>query len=49
LKERNLTLSREQRLLKESNLSLSKENAELRQSVEKMKSLDLDLESRPKR
>ncbi len=49
LKEHNISLSKEQRVLKDSNLSLLKENAELRQSVEKMKSLDLDLERRPKR
>lgn len=48
LKQHNFSLSKEQRGLKESNLSLLKENAELRQSVEKMKSLDLDLETRPK-
>lgn len=49
LKEHNNSLSKEQRLLKESNLSLLKENAELRQNVEKMKTIDLDLERRPKR
>jgi hypothetical protein len=49
LKERNFVLSKEQRVLKDSNLSLLKENTELRQNVEKLKTIDLDLEKRPKR
>lgn len=49
LKERNIALSKEQRTLKDSNLSLLKENAELRANLEKLKTIDLDLERRPKR
>jgi hypothetical protein len=44
LKENNLSMARELKNVKESNVSLSKENAELRQRVEKLKSLDLDME-----
>lgn len=40
---------REVRSLKEHNLSLSRDNRELRQSIEKLKSLDLELEKKIKR
>jgi hypothetical protein len=40
---------REVRTLKELNLSLSRDNREMRQSIERLKSLDLELEKKIKR
>jgi hypothetical protein len=40
---------REVRTLKEMNLSLSRDNREMRQSIERLKSLDLELEKKIKR
>lgn len=40
---------REAKLLKDLNLSLSRDNRELRQSIERLKSLDLELEKKVKR
>lgn len=40
---------REVKILKELNLSLSRDNRELRQSIERLKSLDLELEQKIKR
>ena len=40
---------REVKTLKELNLSLSRDNREMRQSIEKLKSLDLELEKKIKR
>jgi hypothetical protein len=40
---------REVRTLKELNLSLSRDNREMRQSLERLKSLDLELENKIKR
>ncbi len=40
---------REVRTLKELNLSLSRDNREMRQSIERLKSLDLELEQKIKR
>jgi len=40
---------RELRTLKELNLSLSRDNREMRQSIERLKSLDLELEKKIKR
>ncbi len=40
---------REVKILKELNLSLSRDNREMRQSMERLKSLDLELEQKIKR
>ena len=40
---------REVKTLKELNLSLSRDNREMRQSIERLKSLDLELEQKIKR
>ena len=40
---------REVKTLKELNLSLSRDNREMRQSIERLKSLDLELEKKIKR
>jgi hypothetical protein len=44
LKDNSLSMAKELRNVKEINASLSKENSGLRQRVEKLKSIDLDME-----
>jgi hypothetical protein len=48
-KENSLSMAKELKNIKDANVSLTKENTDLRQRVEKIKSLDLDMEKGSKR